>query len=102
MIDLVSLLRVPYVKSMGEPYTGNLYVRFDEGRGVKTRVYSTVLNLNLNNCRSRYFHVGKQNGGVERIESKWLNKKWNQKEDWKLNAKCAKYAEKRDKTGRKV
>lgn len=47
MIDLVSLLRVPYVKSMGEPYTGNLYVRFDEGRGVKTRVYSTVLNSHL-------------------------------------------------------
>ena len=33
MIAHVSLLRVPSVKFMGEPYTGNPYVQFDEGRG---------------------------------------------------------------------
>ncbi|NGX61122.1 MAG: hypothetical protein K940chlam9_00603 [Chlamydiae bacterium] len=27
-------------KAIGEPYTGNLYVRFDEGGGLNTRLYS--------------------------------------------------------------
>ena len=30
-------------KTIGEPYTGNLYVRFDEGSGVNPHSYSTVL-----------------------------------------------------------
>ena len=29
-------------KTIGEPYTGNLYVRFDEGGGLFPRLYSNV------------------------------------------------------------
>ena len=30
------------MKAIGEPYTGNLYVRFDEGGGLNPRLYSNV------------------------------------------------------------
>jgi hypothetical protein len=30
-------------KTIGEPYTGNLYVRFDEGGGLNPHLYSNVL-----------------------------------------------------------
>jgi hypothetical protein len=40
--DHTDSLRVLSGKSIGEPYAGNPHVRFDEGRGVNPRAYSTV------------------------------------------------------------